>query len=570
MVVNIAPKPYVAAALAQYEVSTAMRARVEERFSGDVVYLSVAELKRRSLKGMLCRLRSLKVTNVVVVAEDEGALQAAAILKPLAAMIPAQEYFMLRWDGRLEPFSRTAQAVTLLRIGIASLRAVTEMKRIRAKSERLEATPRIVPRPAGSQGTIAFINGNLSFGLMAGGSVGHIAGVANAFADAGLTVKYFGSTSVSMLRRVEHIPLKLKHSIALPPEINQYIFGQEIVSQVRDAIENDGCCFVYQRLSLGNFSGVELSRELNVPLIVEYNGSEIWATNHWGTRVRYDKAARGAEELMLRHAHLVVTISAPLRDELLSRGIEPDRIVLYPNCIDPLIFDPLRFSREQTGTVRDQLGVPEDACVVMFVGTFGLWHGAEVLAKAILALVEREQAALEASKVVFVFVGTGVTLPKVRAMLSAPLAAGFVRFAGLVPQDQAPAYLAAADICVSPHVDNPDGSRFFGSPTKLFEYMAMAKPIVASKLEQIGEVLSPAISVADIDCDASIRAHPDAMAILTTPGRADELARAILFLVSAPDWRRHLGENVRAEALAKYTWRAHVGAILERIATITV
>ena len=41
-------------------------------------------------------------------------------------------------------------------------------------------------------------------------------------------------------------------------------------------------------------------------------------------------------------------------------------------------------------------------------------------------------------------------------------------------------------------------SRFFGSPTKIFEYMAMGGGIVASDLEQIGEVLSPALRVADL------------------------------------------------------------------------
>ncbi len=58
-------------------------------------------------------------------------------------------------------------------------------------------------------------------------------------------------------------------------------------------------------------------------------------------------------------------------------------------------------------------------------------------------------------------------------------------------QSEAPTYLAISDIVVSPTVPNPDGSPFFGSPTKLFEYMAMGKPIVASDLDQIGEVLTP-------------------------------------------------------------------------------
>ena len=52
-----------------------------------------------------------------------------------------------------------------------------------------------------------------------------------------------------------------------------------------------------------------------------------------------------------------------------------------------------------------------------------------------------------------------------------------------------PSLLDACDILVSPHVPLDAGAEFFGSPTKLFEYMAMGKGIVASRLGQIGEVL---------------------------------------------------------------------------------
>ena len=64
---------------------------------------------------------------------------------------------------------------------------------------------------------------------------------------------------------------------------------------------------------------------------------------------------------------------------------------------------------------------------------------------------------------------------------------------GRVPQDEGARLLGACDIFVSPHNSHMVDSRFFGSPTKLFEYMAMGGGIVASDLEQIGEVLSPAL-----------------------------------------------------------------------------
>ena len=77
----------------------------------------------------------------------------------------------------------------------------------------------------------------------------------------------------------------------------------------------------------------------------------------------------------------------------------------------------------------------------------------------------------------------------VKEILGEFLSSSFVCLTGIVPQKDAPKYLVASDILVSPHIPNADGSRFFGSPTKLFEYMAMGKAIIASDLEQIGEIL---------------------------------------------------------------------------------
>ncbi len=86
-------------------------------------------------------------------------------------------------------------------------------------------------------------------------------------------------------------------------------------------------------------------------------------------------------------------------------------------------------------------------------------------------------------------IGAGPELGEAKRVIDA---AGFteaVIFTGLVAQEEGPSYLAACDILVSPHVPNADGTPFFGSPTKLFEYMAMGRGIVASDLDQIGEVL---------------------------------------------------------------------------------
>jgi len=257
-----------------------------------------------------------------------------------------------------------------------------------------------------------------------------------------------------------------------------------------------------------------------------------------------------------------------LADELVERGVPRERIVWYPNCVDPDVFDPARFSIAESQVLRHRHGIAEDAVVVTFIGTFGQWHGVNVFANAIRALIDANRAWVEQRKVHFVLVGDGLQMPAVRQAIGTPECAPFVTLTGLVPQDQAPSYLAMADVVVSPHVPNDDGSRFFGSPTKLFEYMAMGKAIVASDLDQIGQVLRASVRTGDLPA-AEPGDSAREVAVLCQPGDQQSLMEGMQFVVERPSWRALLGRNARAEALSKYCWSHHVDAILAGLDALT-
>jgi glycosyltransferase involved in cell wall biosynthesis len=150
-------------------------------------------------------------------------------------------------------------------------------------------------------------------------------------------------------------------------------------------------------------------------------------------------------------------------------------------------------------------------------------------------------------------IGDGARIAEARRILAEGGALGATVFTGLVPQHEGPAYLAACDVLASPHVNNPDGTPFFGSPTKLFEYMAMGRGIVASDLEQIGEVL----------------AH-GRTAWLVPPGDAVALAAGVRRLLDDRALRETLGAAARAEAVARYTWREHTRRTIERLRDVVV
>ena len=130
--------------------------------------------------------------------------------------------------------------------------------------------------------------------------------------------------------------------------------------------------------------------------------------------------------------------------------------------------------------------------------------------------------------------------------------------AGLIPQKDAPAYLAASDIFLSPHLPNPDGTPFFGSPTKLFEYMAMQRPIIASDLDQIGKVLKGEYMPAK---DAAAPPYAE----LFEPGNRQAFITALRRVVDDKAAATAMASRSRQAALSHYTWDHHVGAILDRL-----
>jgi glycosyltransferase involved in cell wall biosynthesis len=239
-------------------------------------------------------------------------------------------------------------------------------------------------------------------------------------------------------------------------------------------------------------------------------------------------------------------------------------VLFYPNGIDPCVFDPARFKEEDRRRARAALGVPQDAQLLTFVGTFGTWHGTDVLAAAIRRLLDTDRGWLESRKVHFLYVGDGALAPKVRAILGSDLGGPVVTLAGLRPQAETPGTLAASDILLSPHVPNPDGTPFFGSPTKLFEYMAMAKPILASELDQIGWVLKgwrPGETPPAKGEPGRSRA-----ALFVEPGSVDALAAGIRQAVELPGAEREaLGAEARRLVTQSFTWDRNVAAVLERL-----
>jgi glycosyltransferase involved in cell wall biosynthesis len=522
---------------------------------------------------LLGRLGRLGASRLLLPMEDESSRCLMPLLKGLAAVTNARAIVTVDPDFEFKEVTRWMAGRSVVDVLAASGRAARDLAACRAELNELATCPRVnvsrEDRIPAEEESVLYIDASLWFGMKSGGSVVHVAGVANALRARGHQVTLASAVGRTLIREdVGSVALEVPPVFGVPFEKSYYTFHRSIVQQLESSCREARPGFIYQRMSGANYAGVTLSRRWQVPLVLEYNGSAVWIGKNWGSGFRYPDVALQAEEACLRHAHLVVTVSDVLADELVERGVPRERIVCYPNCVDAAAFDPARFPAADGRALRTQLNISPTAPVVTFIGTFGQWHGVEVFAQAIRALVDHHREWLDASGAHFVLVGDGPNMSTVQRLLSAAPYAQFTTLTGLVPQAEAARYLAMSDVVVSPHVKNQDGSRFFGSPTKLFEYMAMGKAIVAADLEQIGAVLKAGLHAGELP-SGEPGAGERSLAVLCEPGNVEEFGAALRFVVDRPAWRDVLGRNARAEVLAKYTWGHHVSAIFDGLASIS-
>lgn len=384
------------------------------------------------------------------------------------------------------------------------------------------------------------------FGLKAGGSVGHTAGVLNGLSQ----LAQVEIISNEPIYGVDNLPCKIVKPIGRGcgwrgELLYNLYFAPRLAAKIQ-AFQPD---FVYHRYNGYSVATAVVCRRLGVPLVLEFNSSDLWKIQYWnegnGLKSKASAFLRKpiltyTEPFNLQSASLTVVVSDPLKQSLISRGVDANRILVNPNAVDPEKFKPS--SPNVCSRIKQELGILPDKIVVGFSGTFGEWHGVPELAEAILQL-NADHAWRES--LFFVLYGDGKLRPIIQEQIGH---LDNVRLAGIVEYEHMQDYLSICDILLSPHGKTPDGREFFGSPTKLFEYMAMGKGIVASALGQIGEVLEDGET-----------------AVLVEPGNVEGLVRGIVFLAKRPEEAERMGRNARRVVCERHTWYQNARRVVETL-----
>ena len=359
----------------------------------------------------------------------------------------------------------------------------------------------------------------------------HIAGIVGALRRAGHSVDIIGPAPVegarTALRPSPLAALKSRLPRALV-ESMQLLYNLRSFWQLRRALRVRSYDFIYERYALYNFAGVLAARWSRVPLLLEVNTlyAQAWA-KYYG--LAYPRLARALERATVRRADRIITVTEVQKRMLRQEGVDPAHVTVSHNAVDPGEFTPERVDAD---ALRSALGLK--GLVVGFVGTMNRWQGVQGFVEVVAAVTAARQ------DVSFLFVGEGERRGHLEKELGHRGLLQHMAFAGRQPHAQIAQYVAAMDICVL--LD----SNAYGSPMKVFEYWAMAKPVIAPRVPPVEEIL-----------------EDERTGLLIEPGDAQAMSRQILRLAADPLLRSRLGAAGRDRVLTFHTWDRNADALLQ-------
>jgi glycosyltransferase involved in cell wall biosynthesis len=241
------------------------------------------------------------------------------------------------------------------------------------------------------------------------------------------------------------------------------------------------------------------------------------------------------ERWLACHAGAVTVVSRTLQTQVWGFGVDPARVVYLPNGPDARMREAPAVSDEQKAAIRAKLGVG-DAPLALYLGHIP--RGTDLdLALDAFARVGKQ---LPEARLVIAGVGDG--LPRLQAHARASGVAERTVFPGWIEHEQAHSYVASADATVNPYRDTLiNRSKCAG---KVVTAMAMGKAVITSRLGENLEYIEDGHS-----------------GLLTEPGDADDLARALLAVLSDRQWAADLGRNARQRVWEKFDWDARIGDV---------
>lgn len=272
--------------------------------------------------------------------------------------------------------------------------------------------------------------------------------------------------------------------------------------------------------------GTLCSMMLRKPLIVEFNDLESAYTaqlvkHKLNNRKIFSLIKRLLvliEDFIIKSGRKVTTHTSFLINYAFQRKLRHD-VILIPDGVDVGLFDPSKVSGED---VKKILNINSDTKLCVYAGRIDYSIGGLIIYQVAHSLQSY-------SEIKFLIIGEGdpKLLKKLKELSN-------VIYHGRVSEEEVPKYLATADVILVPYPDTLASHSV--SPLKLFEGLAMGKPVIASAVNGIKDVIKNDFNGVLVSSDVK------------------DWGSAIINLIENPELARYLGENGRKTVIEKYDW----------------
>ena len=251
-----------------------------------------------------------------------------------------------------------------------------------------------------------------------------------------------------------------------------------------------------------------------------------WLFSRRGCRTAYEAHSWPAGknffyQYLFKNVNYIIAITNGLREVFLAQGFADDKILVAPDGVDLKKFD-IEMSRKEA---RQKVNLPLAKKIILYSGSFYLydWKGVDVLLAAAKYFSNNELLVL-----------VGANESEIKEITGQKFGKNLL-LVGRQPYEKVPYYLKAADILVLPNKQGDLMSEKYTSPLKLFEYLASGRPIVASRLPSLAEILN------------------EGNAILVEPNNPKSLADGLKNILNNSPLADKISSQARRDA-QNYSW----------------
>jgi PEP-CTERM/exosortase A-associated glycosyltransferase len=284
--------------------------------------------------------------------------------------------------------------------------------------------------------------------------------------------------------------------------------------------------------ALNGLAAIKAAKKYNIPLVYECRAFwEDAAVDHGTTTensLRYF-ATKCLETYVFKKATAITTICEGLRNDIISRGISPEKITVIPNAVN---IEKFTYDVKPNQNLRSKLGL-QDKIVLGFIGSFYAYEGLPLLLEALPKIIEKQPQTR------LLLVGGGSQEAFIKQKTAELNLNDYVIFTGRVPHDLVQDYYNQVDIFVYPRL--PMRLTELVTPLKPLEAMAQGRLVVASDVGGHKELIR------DNETGRLFKAND-----------SDDLAATVLDLLNQPNQWDTLREAGRLYVEQERNWTKSV------------